>query len=37
MLGVVLWGAFSLLSLAVRKQRIVLAGQFTPVSSQILD
>jgi MFS family permease len=37
MLGLVLWGAFSLLSLAVKKQRLVLAEQLTPVSSQMLE
>jgi MFS family permease len=37
MLGVVLWSAFSLLSLVVRKQRLVLAEQLPPVSSRILD
>jgi MFS family permease len=35
-LGVVLWSAFSLLSVAVRKQRL-LAGQRLPVSPQMLD
>ena len=35
-LGVVLWSAFSLLSVAVKKQRL-LAGPCLPLSSQMLD
>jgi MFS family permease len=37
MLGVVLWGAFTLLSQAVKKQRLVLAEKLVPTSSHILD
>lgn len=35
--GVLLWGAFSLLSLEVRKQELVPSGQGLPVSSRPLD